>query len=91
MIKLRGTVMAMAGGIALALALGSVQAAAFPRVSGEVVQSGSGVELVWNKKTQGIHCKTPKKSCTFEDGKPRRLGAACICKSQPKIQGKVTP
>ena len=92
MSMLKGTVAAvMAAGFALAL--GAAQAAAqalpMPRIAGEV--ASNSVELVWSKKGKGAHCTTPKKACTFEDGKPRPLGAACICKSQPKVKGKVTP
>jgi hypothetical protein len=46
--------------------------------------------LAWDKAKLGAHCTTPKKSCTFADKKPRPLGTGCICRSQPKIKGKVT-
>ena len=62
-----------------------------PPAGGVVAASSEAPQLVWDKKKQGIHCTTPKKACLFEDKKPRPLGTSCICRSQPKVKGKVTP
>ena len=62
-----------------------------PPAGGVVAASSEAPQLAWSKRKQGIHCTTPKKSCLFEDKKPRNLGASCICRSQPKVKGKVTP
>ena len=79
MIKLR-TALAVAGGLAVTLALGSVQISAQalpkPLVSADVAQSR--IELVAQRFS--TNCVTPKGSCKFRGGGAFPVGTPCTCR-----------